>query len=74
MKNTHVEECTVDTQINNDGYVFNAELSPKTKIIITSTVADMLCDYGTTDAAVRKQIENSKVVTPDLVQVNDFEI
>ena len=65
FKNTHVEECTVDTQIENDGYVFSAGISPTTKIKITSTVSDMLCDYGITNAAVRKQIENSLVKSGD---------
>ena len=65
FRNGHVESCLVDTKLDNDGYVFSAGLSPTKKESIISTVSDLLCDHGTTNAVVRKQIENSLVKSGD---------
>ena len=65
FKNEHNELCLPDPNMGNDGYVFNAGLSPTKKQSIIANVSDMLSDYGTTPAAARKQIENSLVKSGD---------
>ena len=65
FKNTHAELCLPDTDLGNDGYVFNSGLSPSKKTTIIANVSDLLNDYSTTPAAARKQIERSLVKSGD---------
>ena len=65
FKNGHNELCLPDPDMENDGYVFNSGLSPTKKSSIIANITDMLCDYGTTSAAARKQIENSLIKSGD---------
>ena len=51
--------------MGNDGYVFNSGLSPTKRSSIVSSITDLMSDYGTTPAVVRKQIENSLVKSGD---------
>ena len=53
FNNGHVEDCLVDSELSNDGYVFNARLSPSKKISMILTVSDLLSDYGMTAAIVK---------------------
>ena len=61
FKNGHVDDCLVDKELNNDGYVFNAGLSPSKKNSMILTVSDLLSDYGMTAAVAKKQIENALI-------------
>lgn len=45
--------------------MFNSGLSPTKKSSIIANITDMLCDYGTSSAAARKQIENSLIKSGD---------
>jgi hypothetical protein len=55
--------------MEDDAHVFRAGKSPTKKASIISTVSDLLSDYSTTNAVARKHL---RVVTLDLVQVNNF--
>ena len=65
FKNSHNELCLTDPDMENDGYVFNTGLSPTKKSSIIANITNMLCDYGTTSSAARKQIENSLIKSGD---------
>ena len=65
FKNDHTELCLPDPDMGNDGYVFNSGLSPTKRSSIVSSITDLMSDYGTTPAVVRKQIENSLVKSGD---------
>ena len=65
FKNDHSDRCLPDSDMGNDGYVFNSGLSPTKKISMISNVTDMFSDYSTTAVAARKQIEQSLVKSGD---------
>lgn len=51
----------VDSELSNDGYIFNAGLSPSKKILMILTVSDLLSDYGMTAAVASKQVDNALI-------------
>lgn len=66
FKNGHSDRCLPDSDMGNDGYVFNSGLSPTKKVSIVSNVTDLFGDYGTTAVAARKQIELSLIKSGDI--------
>ena len=66
FKNTPAELCLPDTDLGNNGYVFNSGLSPSKKTSIIANVSDLSSDDSTTPATARKQIERSLVKSGDI--------
>lgn len=57
--------CTLFSGCGFEGYVFNPGLSPTKRSSIVSSITDLMSDYRTTPAVVRKQIEHSLVKSGD---------